>query len=245
MEDIKACARLCVDLYGMVVCAVKTLFVQWALWYVTVSFSWPIVSQESWIEISVLHFMRQVVHMRQACLGDVTANSSQSTVYYTQSIVYMLSNDMCFDYMKMWLGKLRRCHWSKNKDALCPENIYMSIIVLHVLHSHRWWYRQPADRSPWGAVEDAGSASTAAVNTLPLFPASHHAATLPQSSPLTLLCPHGWVASHPSIPHTVHLNPEKFVSILYIVCKACVWHWGLSYCLPYQNINATCTVSAF
>lgn len=134
----------------------------------------------------------------------------------------MLSNYTCFDYMKMWLGKLKRCHWSKYKDVLYPENIYISIIVLHVLHSHRWWYRQPADRSPWGAVEDAGSASTAAVNTFPLFPASHHAATLPQSSPLTLLCPHGWVASHSSIPHTLHLNQKSlsayFTLFVRLVC---------------------------
>lgn len=97
------------------------------------------------------------------------------------------------------------------------EYLYISIIVPHVLHSCRWWYRQPADHSPWGAVEDAGSASTAAVNTLPLFPASHHATTLPQSGPLTLLRPHGWVASHPSIPHTP--ASERFISVLSIVCK--------------------------
>lgn len=68
----------------------------------------------------------------------------------------------------------------------------LCVTVRHVLCSHRWRYRQPADRSPWGAVEDAGSASTAAVNTL-VFPANHHAATLPQSGTSSLLCPHGWV----------------------------------------------------
>lgn len=183
--------------------------------------------------------MRQVVRMRQACLSDVTANSSQSTVYYTQSIVYAVKLHV------LWLGKLKRCHWSKYKDVLYPEKIYISIIVLHVLHSHRWWYRQPADRSPWGAVEDAGSASTAAVNTLPLFPASHHAATLPQSSPLTLLCPHGWVASHSSIPQTVHLNQKSLSAYLTLFVRPGFRHCALSYCLPYQNINATCTVSAF
>ena len=90
------------------------------------------------------------------------------------------------------------------RDILCQGNDYVSTNMQCVLRSRRWWYRQPADHSPWGAVEDAGSASTAAVNTLPLLPASHHAATLPQSGPPALLRPHGWVASRPSWQHLDH-----------------------------------------
>ncbi len=149
----------------------------------------------------VLYFARQAVCMGLGCLCDMTVNIF---IAEYESLLYVLSNYRCSHYMEMWHSKQKINPQDDNlkRDMLCQENDYVSSNVQCVLRSCRWWYRQPADRSPWGAVEDAGSASTAAVNTLPLLPASHHAATLPQWGPLALLRPHGWVAGRPSIPTT-------------------------------------------
>lgn len=73
------------------------------------------------------------------------------------------------------------------------------------LRSCRWRYRQPADHSPWGAVEDAGSASTAAVDLHRRLAADHGAALL-QPGQHPLCRPHGWVTSRVFESHWLRLS---------------------------------------